>query len=411
MDGNYDSKADGSYINGDTEKQMKMFGTTYSPAVTAGLGVAYRITNKISIAAEFRNNWTFTDLIDGQRWQEYAAGDAVVTSNFDSYRFASLGIRINIGKKSVAPLWWRNPVDQYSDYAISGPTRMNMPKAVLDDSDQDGVTDQFDIEPNTPAGCPVDSRGRMLDTDDDGVPDCKDKEKITLTICQPVNEDGVGKCPEPEVNKFTGSAGAEADGSLNKFPWPVPEPTFNSGPKQLNSTQIKNLNDAKQFLEMQLKQETYEEASFQYYSVPGGFAMVAPLEQIEDNGAPKSDPPRWTTTTDLKDDFSISKYLSALIFGNKGYFRVMVFMYTNLVPTFESKKSGQPIINLSGGKYDLPAITQMQPVNPNHKCYVLVYEFEQEKRGNMPVFVGKGKSGLSFTKHFGGFPVFKKLFK
>jgi hypothetical protein len=50
-------------------------------------------------------------------------------------------------------------------------------------------------------------------------------------------------------------------------------------------------------------------------------------------------------------------------------------------------------------------------VNPNHKCYVLVYEFEQEKSGNMPVFVGKGKSGLSFTKHFGGFPVFKKLFK
>ena len=33
-----------------------------------------------------------------------------------------------------------------------------------------------------------------LDTDHDGVPDCKDKEKMTETGCLPVNPDGVGKC-------------------------------------------------------------------------------------------------------------------------------------------------------------------------------------------------------------------------
>jgi outer membrane protein OmpA-like peptidoglycan-associated protein len=33
------------------------------------------------------------------------------------------------------------------------------------------------------------------------VPDCKDKEKITPTICQPVDADGVGKCPEPQCCK------------------------------------------------------------------------------------------------------------------------------------------------------------------------------------------------------------------
>ncbi|HVF96015.1 MAG TPA: OmpA family protein, partial [Flavisolibacter sp.] len=41
----------------------------------------------------------------------------------------------------------------------------------------------------------VDAHGVSLDTDGDGVPDARDKEKITPTTCQPVDADGVGKCP------------------------------------------------------------------------------------------------------------------------------------------------------------------------------------------------------------------------
>src|SRR5436190_20804089 len=74
---------------------------------------------------------------------------------------------------------------------------MRLPKPVLPDSDGDGVTDQFDQE-QTPQGCPVNSHGITLDTDGDGVPDCKDKELITPTYCQPVDADGIGKCPCPE---------------------------------------------------------------------------------------------------------------------------------------------------------------------------------------------------------------------
>ncbi|MEJ7820707.1 MAG: OmpA family protein, partial [Chitinophagaceae bacterium] len=100
----------------------------------------------------------------------------------------------------VEPLWWINPLD-YAYSELNNPRHMKLPKPILDDTDGDGVIDQLDKEPNTPAGCPVDTHGVSRDTDGDGVVDCKDKELNTPTYCQPVDADGVGKCPEPECCK------------------------------------------------------------------------------------------------------------------------------------------------------------------------------------------------------------------
>ncbi len=177
------------------DRRPKLFGDTFKPSATVGAGIGLKLSNRINIALEDR--WTFVkdDLLDGQRWQEQAWGDAVLTRDFDSYNFLSLGLNINIGSRSVEPLWWLNPLD-YAYSEIRNPRLMRLPKPVLPDSDGDGVTDQFDLE-QTPAGCPVDSHGVTKDTDGDGVPDCKDKELITPTYCQPVDADGVGKCPVP----------------------------------------------------------------------------------------------------------------------------------------------------------------------------------------------------------------------
>ena len=106
--------------------------------------------------------------------------------------------------KSVEPLYWKNPLEfVYSE--LNSPKRMKLPKVVLDDTDGDGVTDQFDREPNTPAGASVDAHGVSKDTDGDGVPDFKDKQLITPTECQPVDANGVGKCPEPPCCKMVSS--------------------------------------------------------------------------------------------------------------------------------------------------------------------------------------------------------------
>jgi len=177
-----------------------LFGNTFKPSGTVGIGFAFKLSNRINLAIEDRHTFIKDDLLDGQRWQEHVWGAPVLTRDYDSYNYASVGININLGAKSVEPLWWLNPLD-YAYSEIRNPRLMRLPKPVLPDSDGDGITDQFDQE-QTPAGCPVDSHGVTKDTDGDGVPDCKDKQLITPSYCQPVDADGVGKCPCPDESCF-----------------------------------------------------------------------------------------------------------------------------------------------------------------------------------------------------------------
>ncbi len=176
-------------------RRAKLFKKTLRPSASFGFGVAFKLSNRLNLALEDRHSLVKTDLLDGQRWQEHGVGDPVLTPDYDSYNYATIGLNINLGAKAVEPLWWLNPLD-YAYSEIRNPRLMRLPKPVLPDSDLDGVTDQFDQE-QTPEGCPVDTHGVSRDTDGDGVPDCKDKELVTPTSCQPVDADGIGKCPCP----------------------------------------------------------------------------------------------------------------------------------------------------------------------------------------------------------------------
>jgi OmpA-OmpF porin, OOP family len=199
LDNTYETVADGHILNGSNslEVRPRSGGKTFKPSGTVLAGVAFKLGRRINLAIEDR--WTFVkdDLLDGQRWQEHAYGDAVLTRDFDSYNYASIGLNFNLGGKSTEPLYWLNPMDYvYSE--LNAPNHLKVPKPECDDTDGDGVCDFLDKEPSTPAGCPVDTHGVTRDTDGDGVPDCKDKQLITPTECQPVDADGVGKCPEPK---------------------------------------------------------------------------------------------------------------------------------------------------------------------------------------------------------------------
>jgi len=195
MDKTYETQADNELT-----RRPKLGNNTLKPSGTVLAGVAIKLSKRINLAIEDRFTFVKTDLLDGQRWQEHAWGDAVLTSDFDSYNYASIGLNVNLGGKSVEPLWWVNPLD-YAYDELRNHRNVKIPKNECNDADGDGVCDHLDREPNTPAGCPVDTHGVTRDTDGDGVPDCKDKQLITPTECQPVDADGVGKCPDPECCK------------------------------------------------------------------------------------------------------------------------------------------------------------------------------------------------------------------
>ena len=195
LDGSYETNA-----QNDRQNEPHSGDKTLKPSGSLIGGLAFKLSSRINLALEDKFTFIKDDLLDGQQWAERPLTDPVQTRDFDTYNYLSLGLNFNIGKKAVEPLWWINPLD-YAYSEINNPKHMKLPKPVFDDADGDGVVDQLDKEPNTPAGCPVDTHGVSRDTDGDGVPDCKDKQLITPTECQPVDADGVGKCPDPECCK------------------------------------------------------------------------------------------------------------------------------------------------------------------------------------------------------------------
>ncbi len=171
-------------------------------SLSIGAGLEYRVAKATSLSFEYKRIQTRDDYVDGWFRQSGDLVNPVFTAEWDNVGFFSVGVNQNLGNSSkrIPPLWWMNPLEfAYSE--LSNPKHMKLPKVKLDDADGDGVTDQFDLEPNTPPGAPVDTHGVSKDTDGDGVPDYRDKELITLQNCFPVDEDGVGNCPEPECCK------------------------------------------------------------------------------------------------------------------------------------------------------------------------------------------------------------------
>lgn len=215
MDDSYESDAET-----DGEARAKLGNNTLKPNGHLGAGFTYKLSKRINLALEDKITFVRNDdLIDGQRYQNIRPGNnspfgGVLTPDYDSYNYLSLGLNFNLGKNATEPLYWLNPLE-YAYNELNAPKHMKLPKPILDDADGDGVTDQFDLEPNTPSGAPVDSHGVSKDTDGDGVPDFKDKELITPTQCQPVDADGIGKCPEPPCCKELRENGFTAKAACN----------------------------------------------------------------------------------------------------------------------------------------------------------------------------------------------------
>ena len=193
MDKSYETPAD----NGGGSHILDNKTLDFAPSI--GAGASYKLSKKINLQLEERYTFPSDAYIDGSPYGKPLGNTVAPGKRSDAINYLSIGVNHNLKtkKKSVEPLYWINPLDHaYSE--LSYPRHMILPNPVLPDEDGDGVTDQFDKCPHTPPGVAVDVHGCPLDTDGDGVPDYKDKQLITPTECQPVDADGVGKCPCPD---------------------------------------------------------------------------------------------------------------------------------------------------------------------------------------------------------------------
>ncbi|MCW3093221.1 MAG: caspase family protein [Ferruginibacter sp.] len=108
----------------------------------------------------------------------------------------------------------------------------------LTDNSEELIDSITGVSITIPPGCLVDSLGAIkdtLDSDNDGVPDCKDKEKFTEMDCLPVTAEGVGKCPfdsllHKTLNRYDDSVSAKENALVLSSP--------RTGERNFNATEV-----------------------------------------------------------------------------------------------------------------------------------------------------------------------------
>lgn len=140
-------------------------------------------------------------------------------------------------------------------------------------------------------------------------------------------------------------------------------------------------------------------------NVPNGFALVARMERIRQDGSPFPPPHRWTEHG--RPHLSTLDTLSDLFFEKPGYFRVIAFVITDQ-PNFDSSGQAKKRITIGSGRH-LPDAVRKAPFGPDHQLVALVYTYER-KRGD-PEFVSWGSGSPSAEQHLTAAGVWPKLEK
>lgn len=131
-----------------------------------GLGFKYRIAKPFSLSIQYSLNKINSDKLDG--WNR-------LLSENDNYSFFNLGLTYHIGQEKNM-IEWHNPM--YNIFADLYDVKDKV-DLMTRDTDNDGVADIFDREPDTPPGNKVYGDGTSIDSDGDGVPDIIDTEPFS----------------------------------------------------------------------------------------------------------------------------------------------------------------------------------------------------------------------------------------
>ncbi|QBZ98439.1 OmpA family protein [Flavobacterium sangjuense] len=138
----------------------------WNGGAVGGLSPQFRIYKNISIFADFSVNSNLRQHFtwDGQTYSESA------NNLTGSLSRVTLGVSVALGKGKIHGDW--AIIQDKNDKRLDSlNNRIGEIEELMNDSDKDGVPDYLDVEQNSIAGVAVDTKGRMVDKNNNGVPD------------------------------------------------------------------------------------------------------------------------------------------------------------------------------------------------------------------------------------------------
>jgi outer membrane protein OmpA-like peptidoglycan-associated protein len=186
-------------------------GEAVEVAFPFALGVKFKVTKLIDINLEGEFTFIHDDKLDALIVEDVTKDDYLLDINdipsnrvrnslggrYDKYLFVNAGVQFKFGtlKAQDEHIEWVNPLEAYMDDNDAKVQYLLDNMYEVKDADGDGVIDELDEEPNTPAEATVDTKGRTLDSDGDGFADYEDPEPFSSPGLE-VDADGKNVYPE-----------------------------------------------------------------------------------------------------------------------------------------------------------------------------------------------------------------------
>jgi hypothetical protein len=163
------------------------------------------------------------------------------------------------------------------------------------------------------------------------------------------------------------------------LPWPPPTPSslvvLQKNFFARNGRSPQTFGELDDYLQGALARAGYSGST--YWGVPGGYAIVTPLEQINEDGIPLPGSLRWLTSIAEMKSFSLAEYIKALLTARSGYFRVLVFaVSSNPFSPAGSRAKLDTVEKWSENGFNvLPHKVSSEVFDDRVRVTVLVYEF------------------------------------
>lgn len=135
--------------------------------ILLGLTTQFKISERIALNADFTmvNNISQHYTFDG--YTGGVDGPIIEDRGFNGTLYnATLGLSIYLGKNEKHADWVTGD-SKYDELE----KRVAELEIMLNDTDRDGVADYLDVEPNSITGVAVDTKGRSIDVNQNGIPD------------------------------------------------------------------------------------------------------------------------------------------------------------------------------------------------------------------------------------------------